>query len=218
MGTEVRVVGGRHRRVDPETGEPEVFENGEVFEATEDELDAFGDKFEPVDGDGDGWTPDRGGPEPEGPIPGTYVLARGGQHRYGRDAEGREVILHEGDEVELSEDEVEAIGDKFDLVEPDPEWAEAHGYDDEDDADEEEAEAEAEDVDEDESDESEAEGEADEAEPEAEELPPIPDDLDALDYRGEGSLQELAMAYGIDDVQVARTDLEDFLEEQREAE
>lgn len=222
MGTEVRVVGGSHYRIDPDTGEPETVETGDVFEATDEELEAFGDKFEPVNGE-DEWSPTRGGgPEPEGPVPGTYRLVRGGQHRLGRDDEGIEIVLDEGDETHLSASEVEAFGDKFDLVEPDPEYADVDEDESEDtsqtvtveDAAEasDETEAESEDVDE--------QDEGEDAEAEDEGPPPIPPGavLDAMDYRGEGSVQQLAIAHGIDDSQQAKEDLVEYLLDRRGAE
>ena len=51
MGQEYRLLGGTHRR-SPEDGPQEVFETGDVFEPTEAELEAIGDKLEPVAGAG----------------------------------------------------------------------------------------------------------------------------------------------------------------------
>jgi hypothetical protein len=107
MSELVRVRRGRHRRASGE-----VFEEGEVFEATETELDAFGDRFERVEKTDDGVEAvEQRTTATDGPAEaGEYRLVRGGTHHAG----GR--VVREGETVHLSEAEVEAFGDKFERV------------------------------------------------------------------------------------------------------
>lgn len=51
MGQEYRLAGGTHRR-SPDDGPTEIFRTGDVFEPTDAELEAIGDKLEPVAGSG----------------------------------------------------------------------------------------------------------------------------------------------------------------------
>ncbi|MDY6780464.1 MAG: hypothetical protein SV760_07965 [Halobacteria archaeon] len=115
--TTVRLKSGRHRRPGDGEGTGEVFEEGDVFEATEREMEAFGDRFEEVEQTNDGWEPTRSEPGVEEPEDGMYRLLAG-EHRT-TDDDGNAVIIEEGDEVYLTEQEAEAFGDKFEKVESD---------------------------------------------------------------------------------------------------
>jgi hypothetical protein len=118
MGTTVRVIGGSHRRADGT-----VFERGDVFEATADELDAFGDKFQPVEeGESGDYTATSPGAEDFEAEAGYYRLVAGGTHRTQTEA-GEQVVIEEGDIVYLTEREVDAFGDKFECVEEDVDGA-----------------------------------------------------------------------------------------------
>lgn len=90
---------------------PVVFDEGDVFVPTEAELDAFGDKLDPVDAD----TPTSVGSasaEPTGPSPtGRYELLHG-KHRT-TDDDGTPVVYTEGDVVELTDAAYAGFDDKF---------------------------------------------------------------------------------------------------------
>jgi len=118
MSKLVRVRRGRHRRASGE-----VFEEGEVFKATETELDAFGDRFEPVEETDAGVEAvDQRTTAADGPAEaGEYRLVRGGTHHAG------DHVVQEGETVHLSEADVKAFGDKFERVD------DADGADDADD-------------------------------------------------------------------------------------
>lgn len=116
MGQKVKLTSGTHRRTG-EDGTPVVFEAGDVFEATDAELDAFGDKLEPVEKGDDGWTVTRSEPGVDEPEDGTYRLLRG-THRT-TDDDGNPVTVEEGETVFLTEQEAAAFGDKFEKVDSD---------------------------------------------------------------------------------------------------
>ena len=107
MGELVRVVGGTHRGADGE-----VYEDGDVFEASESELEAFGDKLERVEEDSTGgYSAVEASDQPD--EAGEHRLVSG-THR--KVVDGVERVFEEGDVVELTDDEVEAFGDKFERV------------------------------------------------------------------------------------------------------
>jgi len=116
MGETVELTSGTHRRTDDD-GTPIVFKAGDVFEATEQELDAFGDKLEPVEKDDGEWVATRSTAGVEEPEDGTYRLLDG-THRT-TDDDGNSIVLEPGDEVFLTAGEAEAFGDKFEKVEAD---------------------------------------------------------------------------------------------------
>jgi len=116
MGETVKLTSGRHRRTGDD-GTPVVFEAGDVFEATDAELEAFGDKLEPVEKDGDEWVATRSTPGVDNPEAGEYRLLRG-NHRT-TDDDGNSVIVEEGETTHLTEQEARAFGDRFDKVEAD---------------------------------------------------------------------------------------------------
>lgn len=113
MGEKVKLTRGTHRRTGDD-GTPVVFEAGDVFEATEQEVEAFGDKLEPVEKDGDEWVPTRSTPGVDEPEAGEYRLLRG-NHRT-TDDDGNAVIVEEGETTHLTEQEAEAFGDRFEKV------------------------------------------------------------------------------------------------------
>ncbi|MDY6778993.1 MAG: hypothetical protein SV760_00270 [Halobacteria archaeon] len=215
--TKVQLQSGRHRRPDGDGG-TEVFEAGDVFEATEDELDAFGDRLEEVEQTENGWEPTRSEPGVEEAEAGTYRLVFG-THRT-TDDDGNEVVLEEGDETYLTEDEVEAFGDKFERVETDDDASsDDSGTDDEtstetasDDETGESPDTAATEGGETESSTSEPEGEDVETGPRLEvpdadvELPEgFPDDVPDAESWDWDALQEVSKANGVDASQ-AKTD------------
>jgi len=131
MGEKVKLTRGTHRRTGDD-GTPTVFEAGDVFEATDLELESFGDKLEPVEQDGDEWVPTRSTPGVDEPEAGEYRLLRG-NHRT-TDEDGNAVVVEEGETTHLTEQEAEAFGDRFEKV-----AADDAGDDDRDDAEEDDA-------------------------------------------------------------------------------
>lgn len=124
MGQKVKLASGTHRRTGDD-GTPVVFEAGDVFEATDAELDAFGDKLEPVEKDGDEWTVTRSEAGVDEPEDGTYRLLRG-THRT-TDDDGNPVTVEEGETVFLTEQEAGAFGDKFEKVDDSTDETDASG-------------------------------------------------------------------------------------------
>jgi uncharacterized cupin superfamily protein len=189
MGEKVKLTSGTHRRTGDD-GTPVVFEAGDVFEATDQELDAFGDKLDPVEQEGDEWVPIRSEPGVEEPEDGEYRLLHG-THRV-TDEDGTARIVEEGDVVELTAQEAGAFADKFEKVEPDADQedeADADVGDDSDSADETEADA---DIQDDAGDDQEDVDEDEEAEEETGDAG-IPEELPD-DYR---ELQTLAKEHGV---------------------
>lgn len=219
MGEKVKLTRGTHRRTGDD-GTPVVFEAGDVFEATETEVEAFGDKLEPVEKDGDEWVPTRSTPGVDEPEAGEYRLLRG-NHRT-TDEDGNSVIVEEGETTHLTEQEAEAFGDRFEKV-----AADDAGDDDREDLDAEEDDAALEgdgatddDVEEavDETEDAEdavdetGGGESSDDETEGEDAETgIPDELPD-DYR---ELQSLATDHGIKGDQ-SKADLVAALEEKRD--
>lgn len=197
--TNVRLTSGMHRRPDGT-----IFEGGDVFEATEQELESFGDKLEPVEKEQDEWTPIRGSTGIEEPEAGEYRLIAG-EHRT-VDDDGNDVLLQEGDTTYLSETEAEAFADKFEPLG--------------DNGDEDEEAGEDEEPGEDQDEESEPEAEGDSAEDgeeaAADELPEIPsqETLESDEW-AYPKIKSLAHKHGIDDPNVSQAALIDFLVEQR---
>lgn len=229
MGELVRVVGGRHRRPPDDDGQAQIYETGDVFEATETELEAFGDKFERVEeaDDGSYESVESSAPPEEA---GEYRLVRG---RHRKVVDGEPVVYEAGDVVALNEAEVEAFGDKFEHIEDDADeddGDESDAADEEGDADEsgdgdlndqadvdESAEREAEDS------EDESEGDEEEAEESAGGEISVPEDFEyelPEDFPNSfpdayPALQRLATANGIEGQQ-SKADLLDALEARRE--
>jgi len=127
MGDTYRVVGGHRRRED---GNVKTFDDGDLIEPTDAELAAFPDKFERVDDvDGD-WVPERQSLDELGaPTAGEYELVAT-THRRRKD--GDVVVYEQGDVVELSEQEAQAFGDKFQRVPTDADEASSDGSDEKD--------------------------------------------------------------------------------------
>jgi uncharacterized cupin superfamily protein len=212
MGEKVKLTSGTHRRTSDD-GTPVVFEADDAFEATDQELEAFGDKLEPVEQDGDEWVPIRSEPGVEEPEDGEYRLLHG-THRI-TDEGGTARIVEEGDVVELTAQEAGAFADKFEKVEPDADQndeansdagddtesaAETEGADVQDDAD----------VDVDEEDDSEDVDDEPEEETGDAEIPEeLPDD-----YR---ELQSLAKEHGVKADQ-SKADIVSELEAKRDGE
>lgn len=212
MGDTYRVTSGRHRRTDDD-GNPEVFEAGDVFEPTDRELEAFGDKFEPVASNGDEWVPVRGGTAAERGIEdgGEFRLVHGTHRR--TDDDGTAVVLEEGDVVELSADEIRAFGDKFEPVETGGEAEEAEEADESEVDDTEESEetvAEAEPAEGDDDVSTETDDESADADESDAGLPdPLPD--------GYRELQSLAGEFDDIDGNQSKAELADALRQKRES-